>query len=226
MSVKENILEFHELLKDKNCQLVAVSKTKPVEMIQEAYDAGQRDFGENKVQELREKPDQLPSDVRWHMIGHLQTNKVKYIAPFIHLIHAVDSLKLLKEINKQAEKSNRTINCLLQIHIAEEEHKFGLSKDELNDLLSSAAFKALTHIKVVGLMGMATYTDDENQIRTEFQTLKQIFDMAKENHHASNIDMQEISMGMSDDYPIALEEGSTMIRVGSKIFGPRVYLNK
>jgi pyridoxal phosphate enzyme (YggS family) len=226
MSVKENILEFHELLKDKNCQLVAVSKTKPVEMIQEAYDAGQRDFGENKVQELREKPDQLPSDVRWHMIGHLQTNKVKYIAPFIHLIHAVDSLKLLKEINKQAEKSNRTINCLLQIHIAEEEHKFGLSKDELNDLLSSAAFKALTHIKVVGLMGMATYTDDENQIRTEFQTLKQIFDMAKENHQASNIEMREISMGMSDDYPIALEEGSTMIRVGSKIFGPRVYLNK
>jgi pyridoxal phosphate enzyme (YggS family) len=226
MSVKENILEFHELLKDKNCQLVAVSKTKPVEMIREAYDAGQRDFGENKVQELREKPDQLPSDVRWHMIGHLQTNKVKYIAPFIHLIHAVDSLKLLKEINKQAEKSNRTINCLLQIHIAEEEHKFGLSKDELNDLLSSAAFKALTHIKVVGLMGMATYTDDENQIRTEFQTLKQIFDMAKENHQASNIEMREISMGMSDDYPIALEEGSTMIRVGSKIFGPRVYLNK
>lgn len=226
MSVKENILEFHELLKDKNCQLVAVSKTKPVEMIQEAYDAGQRDFGENKVQELREKPDQLPSDVRWHMIGHLQTNKVKYIAPFIHLIHAVDSLKLLKEINKQAEKSNRTINCLLQIHIAEEEHKFGLSKDELNDLLSSAAFKALTNIKVVGLMGMATYTDDENQIRTEFQTLKQIFDMAKENHQASNIEMREISMGMSDDYPIALEEGSTMIRVGSKIFGPRVYLNK
>jgi pyridoxal phosphate enzyme (YggS family) len=226
MSVKENILEFHELLKDKNCQLVAVSKTKPVEMIREAYDAGQRDFGENKVQELREKPDQLPSDVRWHMIGHLQTNKVKYIAPFIHLIHAVDSLKLLKEINKQAEKSNRTINCLLQIHIAEEEHKFGLSKDELNDLLSSAAFKALTHIKVVGLMGMTTYTDDENQIRTEFQTLKQIFDMAKENHQASNIEMREISMGMSDDYPIALEEGSTMIRVGSKIFGPRVYLNK
>lgn len=226
MSVKENILEFQELLKDKNCQLVAVSKTKPFEMIQEAYDAGQRDFGENKVQELREKPDQLPTDIRWHMIGHLQTNKVKYIAPFIHLIHAVDSLKLLKEINKQAEKNNRTINCLLQIHIAEEEHKFGLSKNELKELLSSAAFKELANIKVVGLMGMATYTDDENQIRKEFQTLKQIFDIAKENHQASNIDMQEISMGMSDDYPIAIEEGSSMIRVGSKIFGPRVYLNK
>lgn len=226
MSVKENILEFQELLKDKSCQLVAVSKTKPVEMIQEAYDAGQRDFGENKVQELRDKPEQLPADIRWHMIGHLQTNKVKYIAPFIHLIHAVDSLKLLKEINKQAKKNNRTINCLLQIHIAEEEHKFGLSKNELNDLLSSAAFQALENIKVVGLMGMATYTDDENQIRNEFQTLKQIFEMAKENHRASNIDMKEISMGMSDDYAIAVEEGSTMIRVGSKIFGPRVYLNK
>jgi pyridoxal phosphate enzyme (YggS family) len=226
MSVKENIREFQEQLEGKNCQLVAVSKTKPAEMIKEAYDAGQRDFGENKVQELREKPGKLPANIRWHMIGHLQTNKVKYIAPFIHLIHAVDSLKLLREINKQAAKNNRSINCLLQIHIAAEEHKFGLSKAELNDLLCSAAIRALANIKIVGLMGMATYTDDENQIRNEFQTLKQIFDAVKENHQASNIDMQEISMGMSDDYLIAMEEGSTMIRVGSKIFGARVYLNK
>lgn len=226
MSVKENILEFKELLKDKNCQLIAVSKTKPVEMIQEAYDAGQLDFGENKVQELREKPEQLPDDIRWHMIGHLQTNKVKYIAPFIHLIHAVDSMKLLQEINKQALKNERTINCLLQIHIAEEEHKFGLSKDELIELLSSEAFKELANIKVVGLMGMATYTDDEDQIRSEFKTLKQIFEKVKTGFALANMKMQEISMGMSDDYAIAMEEGSTMIRVGSKIFGPRIYLNK
>jgi pyridoxal phosphate enzyme (YggS family) len=226
MSVKENILEFKELLKDKNCQLIAVSKTKPVEMIQEAYDAGQLDFGENKVQELRDKPGQLPADIRWHMIGHLQTNKVKYIAPFIHLIHAVDSLKLLQEINKQALKNERTINCLLQIHIAKEEHKFGMSQDELIDLISDEKFRSLSNIRVVGLMGMATFTDDEDQIRSEFNSLKHIFDFTKENHHSPNVALKEISMGMSDDYAIAMEEGSTMIRVGSKIFGPRIYLNK
>jgi len=226
MSVKDNILEFKELLKDKNCKLVAVSKTKPVEMIKDAYDAGQLDFGENKVQELREKPDQLPKDIRWHMIGHLQTNKVKYIAPFIHLIHAVDSLKLLKEINKHALKNNRTIDCLLQIHIAQEEQKFGLTKESIQELLSSDAFKNLTNVRVIGLMGMATFTDDQDQIRTEFKTLKKIFDDVKRNFQTSNLEMKEISMGMSDDYPIAIDEGSTIIRVGSKIFGPRVYLNK
>lgn len=226
MSVKDNILEFDKLLDGTNCKLVAVSKTKPVEMIQEAYDAGQLDFGENKVQELREKPGQLPEDIRWHMIGHLQTNKVKYIAPFIHLIHAVDSLKLLKEINKQALKNNRVINCLLQIHIAKEENKFGLSKDEVFELLANEEFQNLSNIKVVGLMGMATYTDDKAQIRAEFKSLKDIFEEVKQHHDASNLALNEISMGMSDDYPIAIEEGSTMIRVGSKIFGPRVYLNK
>jgi pyridoxal phosphate enzyme (YggS family) len=226
MSVKDNIQEFKNLLKDKRCQLVAVSKTKPIEMIREAYEVGQLDFGENKVQELREKPDLLPKDLRWHMIGHLQTNKVKYIAPFIHLIHAVDSLKLLKEINKQALKCNRVINCLLQIHIAEEEHKFGLSKEELSELLSGDEFQELENIKILGLMGMATYTDDNEKIRREFRFLKQIFDEVQRNYDLPNLEMREISMGMSDDYHIAMEEGSTIIRVGSKIFGPRVYLNK
>jgi hypothetical protein len=225
MSVKENILEFKKLLENKNCRLVAVSKTKPVEMIQEAYDAGQLDFGENKVQELREKPELLPKDIRWHMIGHLQTNKVKYIAPFIHLIHAVDSLKLLQEIDKQAAKNNRVINCLLQIHIATEEHKFGFSEDELIAILTDPEFQSLKNIRITGFMGMATFTDDEDQIREEFKTLKRIFDDVRNNYGSPNIDMREISMGMSDDYPIAMEEGSTMIRVGSKIFGPRIYLN-
>jgi pyridoxal phosphate enzyme (YggS family) len=226
MSIRENILDFKELLKDKNCQLVAVSKTKSAELIKEAYDAGQLDFGENKVQELREKPDLLPQDIRWHMIGHLQTNKVKYIAPFIHLIHAVDSLKLLKEINKHAIKNQRSINCLLQIHIAQEEHKFGLTEEGLYKLLNDEVFQNLQSIRVIGLMGMATYTEDQDQIRQEFKTLKRIFEHVKKNIEAPNLDMQEISMGMSDDYLIAMEEGSTMIRVGSKIFGPRVYHNK
>ena len=199
MSVRENIQEFKALLKNKPCRLVAVSKTKPVEMIQEAYDAGQLDFGENKVQELREKPDKLPKDIRWHMIGHLQTNKVKYIAPFIRLIHAVDSLKLLKEINKHARKNDRVINCLLQIHIALEEHKFGLSEDELTELLSGNEFRELENIKVIGLMGMATYTDDATQIRNEFKSLKQIFDNVKTKYDLLNLDLTKISMGMSAD---------------------------
>jgi len=223
MSVKDNILEFNQLFEGTNCKLVAVSKTKPIEMIEEAYNAGQLDFGENKVQELRDKPGQLPDDIRWHMIGHLQTNKVKYIAPFIHLIHSVDSLKLLKEINKQAKKHDRVINCLLQIHIAQEEHKFGLSKTEVFDLLEDEGFNELTNIKIVGLMGMATFTDKQNQIRSEFKALKAIFEEVKQGYSADNLEMKEISMGMSDDYLIALEEGSTIIRVGSKIFGPRVY---
>lgn len=223
MSVQESIKEFTKLLGQTDCKLVAVSKTKPIELIKEAYEAGQLDFGENKVQELREKPGQLPGDIRWHMIGHVQTNKVKYIAPFIYLIHAVDSLKLLKEINKQALKNNRIINCLLQVHIAQEEHKFGFDVSGLNEMLSSQEFGELQNIKVIGLMGMATYTNDLDQIRSEFKTLKSIFEDVKSKHSSPNLEMHEISMGMSDDYPIAMEEGSTLIRVGSKIFGARNY---
>ena len=221
MSVKERIIEFNNHLKPHHCKLIAVSKTKPVELIREAYNAGQLDFGENKIQELREKPAQLPDDIRWHMIGHVQTNKVKYIAPFIYLIHAVDSLKLLKEINKQAIKNDRVINCLLQVHIAQEEHKFGFEINELIAMLNSGEFKALENIKIVGLMGMATYTDDQDLIRSEFQSLKTTLDKIKAEFSYSNIEMSELSMGMSDDYPIAIEEGSTMVRVGSKIFGAR-----
>lgn len=223
MSVAENISLFKDQLEGTGCKLVAVSKTKPAEMILEAYQAGQLDFGENKVQELREKPQELPNNIRWHMIGHLQTNKVKYLASFIHLIHAVDSMKLLKEINKQALKHDRVINCLLQIHIAREEHKFGLDKNGLDDLLSSDELVQLENIKIAGLMGMATYTDDADQIRSEFKTLKSIFETIKSNYDLPNVVMEELSMGMSDDFPIAIEEGSTLIRVGSKIFGPRIY---
>ena len=225
MSVSENINEFKKQLAGSNCNLIAVSKTKPADLILEAYNAGQRDFGENKIQELREKPGQLPEDIRWHMIGHVQTNKVKYIAPFIYLVHAVDSLKLLIEINKQAQKNHRTINCLLQVHIAEEAHKFGLDEEELFDMLNSAEFESLSNIKITGLMGMATYTTDEGQIRAEFKSLKNMFDKIKSQFEIHNVEMKEISMGMSDDYPIAIEEGSTMIRVGSKIFGARNYTN-
>ena len=223
MSVRENIIEFNNQLKGSNCQLIAVSKTKPVELIREAYDAGQLDFGENKIQELREKPEQLPGDIHWHMIGHVQTNKVKYIAPFIYLIHAVDSLKLLKEINKQAEKNDRTINCLLQVHIAQESQKFGFEENELIELLNSNEIEDLPNVRIIGLMGMATYTDDLDQVRSEFKSLKKIFDLINSKISSPNVEMQEISMGMSDDYPIAIEEGSSMIRVGSKIFGARNY---
>ena len=224
MNVGENIKEFKNILNQTNCNLIAVSKTKPVELILEAYNAGQIDFGENKVQELREKPNQLPEDIRWHMIGHVQTNKVKYIAPFIYLIHAVDSLKLLAEINKQALKNDRIINCLLQVHIAKEEHKFGFDESGLQELLSSMEFQSMLYIKISGLMGMATYTDDQDQIRSEFKTLKRMFNDVKSKYSPTNLEMKEISMGMSDDYPIAIEEGSTMIRVGSKIFGARNYI--
>lgn len=223
MSIPENIKEFKNFISQKDCKLVAVSKTKPVELIKEAYSAGQLDFGENKVQELREKPGQLPDDIRWHMIGHLQTNKVKYLAPFIYLIHAVDSFKLLTEINKQALRNDRIINCLLQIHIAQEEHKFGFNESGLVEMLSSQEFKTLENVKVAGLMGMATYTEEQGQIRLEFKNLKKLFTKIKGSFSSSNLEMQEISMGMSDDYLIAIEEGSTMIRVGSKIFGPRIY---
>lgn len=204
-----------------NIKLIAVSKTHPVERIVEAYEAGQRDFGENKVQELVAKYEALPKDIRWHMIGHLQSNKVKYIAPFVSLIHGVDSVKLLQEINKQGQKVKRTIPCLLQFHIAQEDTKFGLSLEEATTFLSSPEFHALKHIQLCGVMGMATFTEDTNQVRREFQSLHSIFYTLKSVHFSTQDEFSEISMGMSDDYAIAVEEGSTMVRVGSKIFGQR-----
>lgn len=201
--------------------LVAVSKTKPVEDLQIAYDAGQRIFGENKVQELTEKHEVLPKDIEWHFIGHLQSNKVKYIAPFVSMIHAVDSLKLLSEIDKQAKKNNRVISCLLQFHIADEESKFGLNLEEAQQILSSNEFVELQNISIVGVMGMATFTDDKEQIREEFRTLENYFHVVKSHFFKYNDAFKHLSMGMSGDYKIALEEGSTMIRLGSSIFGSR-----
>ena len=207
----------------KQVRLVAVSKYHPVEMIQEAYDAGQRLFGENHVQEMTQKYALLPKDIEWHFIGHLQTNKVKYIAPFVSLIHSVDSLKLLKEINKQAEKAQRVIPCLLQIHIAKEETKFGFSFDECREMLQQGEWKNLKNVQLCGVMGMGTFTDNVDQVRSEFHSLKDFFDEIKENVFSDNPSFREISMGMTDDYPIAIEEGSTLIRIGTKIFGERIY---
>ncbi|MDQ3394845.1 MAG: YggS family pyridoxal phosphate-dependent enzyme [Bacteroidota bacterium] len=221
MNIKNNILKFQDSLQGKSCKLIAVSKTKPVSAILEAYEAGIRRFGENKVQELTEKYAQLPDDIEWHMIGHLQRNKVKYIAPFVDLIHSVDSHRLLQEINKEGLKNNRTIKCLLQMHIAEEETKFGLSQNELLELFGSGEFKSLQNIEVVGLMGMATNTEDAVQVRKEFRTLKNLFDQVKIMVPSANLQLSELSMGMSGDYKMAIEEGSTMIRVGSAIFGSR-----
>jgi len=201
--------------------LVAVSKTKPVATVQEAYDLGQRVFGENRVQELTEKYEQLPKDIQWHLIGHLQTNKVKYIAPFVSMIHAVDSMKLLKEINKQAKKNDRVIDCLLQFHIADEDSKFGMNLSEVQELLESNEFVEMHNVSIVGLMGMATFTDDTEQIREEFRTLENYFQMIKSHYFKFNDAFEHISMGMSGDYNIAIEEGSTMVRVGSAIFGAR-----
>lgn len=203
--------------------LIAVSKTKPVEMIEEAYAAGQRVFGENKVQEMVDKYEQLPKDINWHMIGHLQTNKVKYIAPFVALIHGVESLKLLETINKEANKVGRVIPCLLQFHIAQEETKFGLTLEEAREILGSEAYRGMQNVRIAGVMGMATNTDNEEQIRTEFRHLKEIFDTLKREYFPGNADFKELSMGMSGDYPIAVQEGSTMVRVGSAIFGARQY---
>ncbi len=222
MEIAENLRKVKRELKDGIC-LVAVSKTKPNSDILEAYEVGQRVFGENKVQELVEKQAELPKDIEWHFIGHLQTNKVKYIAPFISLIHGVDSLKLLKTIDKEGRKNNRKISCLLQFHIAEEETKFGLDLDEARELLTSADFAGLEFVDIRGVMGMATYTDDENQIRKEFKQLKNIFDQLKSEFFGSQDSFSEISMGMSGDYLLAAEEGSTMVRVGSSIFGERRY---
>jgi pyridoxal phosphate enzyme (YggS family) len=201
--------------------LVAVSKTKPVSAILEAYDLGQRDFGENKVQELVDKNEQLPKDIRWHLIGHLQSNKVKYIAPFVHLIHSVDSLRLLMEINKQGAKNHRTIDCLLQFHIAQEETKFGLNLAEAIELLESEDFKSFNHVRICGVMGMASFTEDFELIRTEFRTLKGNYSTLKERFFNDSNNFKELSFGMSSDYSIAIEEGSTMIRVGSTLFGER-----
>ncbi|MCK3683363.1 YggS family pyridoxal phosphate-dependent enzyme [Maribellus sp. YY47] len=222
MEIAKNLLEIKKGL-PAGVQLVAVSKTKPNAAILEAYEAGQRVFGENKVQELAQKYEELPKDIEWHFIGHLQSNKVKYMAPFVSLIHGVDSLKLLKTINKEAAKNKRTIRCLLQFHIAEESTKFGLSEEEAMEMLDSGEVQALENVEIAGVMGMATYTDDENQIRKEFRVLHNIFSALKNRYFATSGSFREISMGMSDDYPIAMEEGSTMIRVGSKIFGERNY---
>ena len=218
MSIKDNLNQIKSELPER-VTLVAVSKTKPNEDILEAYEAGQRVFGENKVQEMVQKWEDLPKDIDWHMIGHVQRNKVKYMAEFVSLIHGVDSPRLLKEINKQAKKCNRVIPCLLQIHIAEEDTKFGLDKAELEELIESDAFKAMENIKIVGLMGMATFTDDENQVRKEFAQLKSMFGNLK----TKLDDITILSMGMSGDYQIAIEEGSNMVRIGSSIFGARNY---
>ena len=219
MSIQTNLLNIKATL-PKQVTLVAVSKTKPVSDLMEAYEAGQRIFGENKIQEMTEKWEQMPKDIQWHMIGHVQTNKVKFMAPFVSLIHGVDSLKLLQEINKQALKNNRIIDCLLQIYIAEEETKFGLDEEELTSLLTSNEFQELKNIQIVGLMGMATFTANKDQIKKEFLHLKSIFDTNK-NLKSEICNLNTLSMGMSGDYQLAIECGSTMVRIGSSIFGGR-----
>ncbi|MBC8769475.1 YggS family pyridoxal phosphate-dependent enzyme [Arenibacter sp. BSSL-BM3] len=216
MSIKENLKKIKESL-PSHVKLVAVSKTKPLADIMDAYEAGQRIFGENKIQEMTQKWEILPKDIQWHMIGHIQRNKVKYMAEYVSLIHGVDTLKLLKEINKQAKKHQRIIPCLLQIHIAEEDTKFGFDENELNEIITSNDIQQLANIKIVGLMGMATFTNDIPQIRKEFKQLKSLFEKTK----TVLPDLSELSMGMSGDYEIAIAEGSTMIRVGSSIFGAR-----
>lgn len=220
--IQEEIKSIQERLPG-HVRLVAVSKFHPIEALEEAYAAGQRVFGESKVQEMTTKYEALPKDIEWHFIGHLQTNKIKYMAPYVALIHGVDSFKLLKEINKQAIKAERTIPCLLQIHIAQEESKFGFSFDECRQMLEEGCWKELTHISIAGLMGMATNTDDENIIQQEFHSLGAFFQEIKDSYFSNQPAFKEISMGMSDDYPIAIAEGSTLVRIGSKIFGQRNY---
>ncbi|MDD4216265.1 MAG: YggS family pyridoxal phosphate-dependent enzyme [Bacteroidales bacterium] len=219
--IKDNIISFKNKLPEA-VKLVAVSKTHTAEMIKEAYSTGQRIFGENKVQEMIAKHDELKDfDISWHLIGHLQRNKVKYIAEFVDLIHSVDSLKLLKEINKQAINNSRTINCLLQFHIASEDTKFGLNFEEAADILQSEEYKKLTNVKIVGVMGMASFTEDEVQVRSEFSSLRNIYNKLKNDFFSGSNNFREISMGMSNDWEIAIDTGSTMIRVGSIIFGYR-----
>ncbi len=215
--IAENI-QFYKKKLPTDVQLVTVSKTKPVSELQEAYDAGQRIFGENKIQEMADKWEALPKDIQWHMIGHVQTNKVKYMAPFVDLIHAVDSFKLLKEINKRAKQNDRVIKCLLQMKIAEEDSKFGLSEADLRNLLQDEKVASLSNLRIVGLMGMATFTEDENQISSEFEKLQKVY---KDLQPTYNFDI--LSMGMSGDYQLAIEKGSTMVRIGSAIFGERNY---
>ncbi len=215
---------YHTLvneLKTRNVTLVAVSKTHPPERIDELYRQGQRVFGENKVQELAAKYEALPKDIEWHLIGHLQTNKVKLIAPFVHMIHSVDSLRLLQEIDKQAQKAGRVIDCLLQFHIAEEETKFGLDEQEARNLLESPEYRALTAVRICGVMGMASFTEDVSRVRAEFRHLRHIFKQLKTDYFADTPWFKEISMGMSGDWALAVEEGSTMVRIGSLLFGER-----
>ena len=219
-----NIDQYHSIyqqLAPYHATLIAVSKTKPVAAILQLYHTGQRIFGENRVQELCDKQEQLPQDIQWHFIGHLQSNKVKYIAPFVSMVHSIDSIKLLDEVNKQAQKCNRTIDCLLQIHIAKEDTKFGFDEQEILDLFQANAFDVLKNVRICGLMAMATLTDDEEQIAQEFKGLKILFDTIKAIYRAEDIYFKELSMGMSSDYTIALQQGATMVRIGSTIFGSR-----
>jgi pyridoxal phosphate enzyme (YggS family) len=218
-SIATNLAQIEKTLR-KETRLIAVTKTKPTEVLMEAYQAGAKRFGENKVQEMVAKYEALPKDIEWHMIGHLQTNKVKYMAPFVHLVHSIDSFKLLKEVNKEAGKHDRLIDCLLQIYIAREETKFGLSEEEAVDIINSPELATLKHIRIVGLMGMASNTDDQEVVRLEFRSLKTLFESFKK-YENDRVKMQELSMGMSGDYLLALEEGSTLVRVGSAIFGSR-----
>jgi hypothetical protein len=220
MAIKNNLEQIKTSL-PANITLVAVSKTKPIADLMEAYQSGQHVFGENKIQEMTEKWEAMPKDIEWHMIGHVQTNKVKFMAEYVSLIHGVDSFKLLQEINKQALKHKRIINCLLQIHIAEEETKFGLDASELHELLTSEAFKELKNIRIIGLMGMATFTENESQIKKEFLHLKEIFETIKSQPTTYNLQLTTLSMGMSGDYQLAIACGSTMVRIGSSIFGGR-----
>jgi hypothetical protein len=219
MQIAQNLLSIKSTLPEQ-VTLVAVSKTKPVSDLMQAYDAGQRIFGENKIQEMAEKWEAMPKDIQWQMIGHVQTNKVKFMAPFVNLIHGVDSLKLLQEIDKQAKKNDRIIECLLQMHIAEEETKFGLDEEELNEILSPENLPEMKNIRIVGLMGMATFTDNQSQIKKEFLHLKSFFDKLQI-MNTSNCKLETLSMGMSGDYKLAIDCGSTMIRIGSSIFGGR-----
>ncbi|WP_426492547.1 YggS family pyridoxal phosphate-dependent enzyme [Hymenobacter sp. 102] len=221
MAIADNLQQVTSQLKGTSARLVVVTKTHPVERLQEAYAAGARIFGENRVQEMAAKQPELPADVEWHLIGHLQTNKVKYIAPFVHTIQSIDSLKLLLEIERQAARHNRVIAGLLQFHIAEEETKTGLTLPEAEEILRSEEYRALRHVRLTGVMGVATFTDDEDQLRREFRTLRGYFDKLKALYFADNDTFREVSMGMSADFPLALREGSTLVRVGSAIFGAR-----
>ncbi|RIH65866.1 YggS family pyridoxal phosphate-dependent enzyme [Mariniphaga sediminis] len=220
MDIGENISEIKKTL-PAGVKLVAVSKTKPIEVIQDAYQTGHKIFGENKAQELTQKHEVLPKDIEWHFIGHLQSNKTKYIAPFVNMIHGIDSFKILKAVNKEARKNNRVIPCLLQFHIAQESTKFGFSEEEAREMLESETFATMKNITIAGVMGMATFTDDEQQVRNEFKSLKSIFEKLKNNYFPNEPQFKEISMGMSDDYSVAVEEGSTIVRIGSIIFGAR-----